>query len=151
MPHGGPVPARSHAIANPYATPYAFPAGQHSELAEYLNENTEYAPASGCLLWTGTLTKEGVGRAVRSKTSGYGTQLVPRLAWLVEHGRKPSKDTPLTTRCGNPACCHPQHLRKATPNDYWRDDDLGPPTRQGSVGALKVGQRILWAQEVFGL
>lgn len=151
MPHGGAVPERSHPIANPHATPYAFPAGKHRELAEYLNENTEYDPASGCLLWAGTLTKEGVGRASRSKTASYGTQLVPRLAWMVEHGRKLGKDTHLTTRCGNPRCCHPAHLREMTPNDKWNDDDLGPPTRQGSVGALKLGQRIVWAQEVYQL
>ena len=151
MPHSGAVPARSHPIANPYATPYAFPEGKYRELAEYLNENTEYDPASGCRLWTGTLTKEGVGRALRSKTASYGTQLVPRLSWMVEHGRKLGKDTHLTTRCGNPACCHPEHLREMTPNDRWNDDDLGPPTRQGSVGALKLGKRILWAQEVYQL
>ena len=68
---------------------------------------------------------------------------------MVEHGRKLAKDTHLTTRCGNPRCCNPAHLREMTPNDKWNDDDLGPPTRQGSVGSLKLGGRILSAQEVY--
>ncbi|WP_296721218.1 helix-turn-helix domain-containing protein [Erythrobacter sp.] len=68
MPHGGAVPARSHPIANPHAQPYAFPLGKHPELAEYLTEKTEYDLASGCLLWTGGLSKEGTGLSVGRTT-----------------------------------------------------------------------------------
>lgn len=151
MPHGGAVPARSHAIANPHATPYAFPAGKRPELAEYLNDTTEYDPASGCLLWTGGINKEGTGRATRAIASKYGTQQAARLAWMAGHGKKPDRQTLLVTRCGNPKCVHPHHLKEADSNDTWHDADLGPPRRRGSVGALKVGKRILWAQDVYQL
>lgn len=142
---------RSPAITfpNPHAAPYAFPAGKHPALSDYLNENTEYDPASGCLLWAGGLTKEGTGRATRSIATQYGTQQASRLAWMAGHGKKPDKGTQLIHRCGNHRCIHPHHLKEAEPNDLWYDPDLGPPRRRGSVGALKAGKRVLWAQEVY--
>ncbi|WP_341712059.1 hypothetical protein [Erythrobacter sp.] len=149
MPHGGAVPARSHPIANPHATPYAFPAGKHPELAEYLNEKTEYDPASGCLLWVGPFNKEGSGRVSKPIATKFGSWQAAHLAWRAGHGRKLEKGTNLYRRCGNPRCVNPHHLKEADSNDTWRDPDLGPPKRQGSVGALKLGKRILWAQEVY--
>jgi hypothetical protein len=134
---------------NPHAQPYAFPAGQHRELAAYLTENTEYDPASGCLLWTGGLNQEGTGRATRAIATKYGTQQAARLAWLVGHGKKLDKGTQLVRTCGNPRCVHPHHLREATTADLWRGEEGMEPKRQGSVGALKVGKRILSAQEVY--
>lgn len=70
---------------------------------------------------------------------------------MAGHGRKPEKGTQIIQRCGNPRCIHPHHLKEADPNDLWHDPDLGPPTRRGSVGALKLGKRVLWAQEVYQL
>lgn len=149
MPHGGAVPARSPAIRNPHATPYAFPAGKHPALSEYLSGNSEYDPSSGCLLWTGSLSTGGTGRATKAIATQFGTQQAARLAWLAGHGRKVEKGTQLVTRCGDPKCIHPHHLKEAEPNDLWHDPDLGPPRRRGSVGALKLGKRVLWAQEVY--
>lgn len=151
MPHGGAVPARSHPIANPHATPYAFPAGKHPELAEYLNEKTEYEPASGCLLWAGSFNKEGSGRVSKLIATKFGTQQASRLAWQAGHGRKLEKGTQLVRRCGDPKCIHPHHLKEADSNDTWHDEDLGPPRRRGSIGALRLGKRVLWAQEVYQL
>jgi len=100
-------------------------------------------------VWVGPFNKEGTGRVSQPIAKQYGSPQAARLAWQAGHGRKLDKGTHLYRRCGNPKCVHPHHLKEAEPNDTWHDPDLGPPLRRGSVGALKVGKRILWAQEVY--
>lgn len=134
---------------NPHAQPYAFPAGKHRELADYLADNTQYDPATGCLEWTGGLTKEGTGRATRAIAAKYGTQQATRLAWLAGHGKKLDKGTQLVRTCGNPRCVHPHHLQEATTADLWRGEEGMEPKRQGSVGALRLGKRVYDAQRVW--
>lgn len=135
---------------NPHATPYAFPAGKDRALTEYLTENTEYDPASGCLLWTGSIRSNGSIVAIKAIASKQSTRQVTRLAWMLHHGRKLDKSEQLVRTCGNPKCIHPEHLKVADAADLWEDPDL-PRKRQGSVGALKVGNRTLSAQEVYHL
>lgn len=136
-------------FSNPHAAPYVFPEGKDPALSAYLNAHTEYDPATGCLLWTGQIGRTGTGRATKTVGQKHGTQQATRLAWMAGHGRKPEKGTQMAHRCGNPKCVHPHHLKEATPNDLWHDPDLGPPRRQGSVGALKLGKRIIPAHEVY--
>lgn len=139
-------------FTNPHATPYAFPAGKYEALSDYLNENTQYDTATGCLLWTGPVTKEGTARSSRLVGSEYGTQQAGRLAWMAHHGKKLDPQTKLTSCCGNPLCINPYHLRERTPNDQFMAEtpEYGW-TRQGSVGALQVGKRLYPAQEVYNL
>lgn len=69
---------------------------------------------------------------------------------MAHYGRKPTEGTQLVRSCGNPMCVNPLHLKEATAADMWEDPDL-PRKRQGSIGSLKVGSRVLSAQEVFNL
>lgn len=70
---------------------------------------------------------------------------------MAGHGKKLDKSAQMFRRCGNPKCVHPHHLKEADSNDTWHDPTLGPHRKRGSVGALQLGKRLLWAQEVFGL
>ncbi|MEA1618678.1 hypothetical protein SOQ14_07085 [Erythrobacter sp. T5W1-R] len=134
---------------NPHATPYVFPKGKYRELAKYLTENTEYDAATGCLEWTAGLAKEGTGRVSKAIAAEYGTTQAARLSWLAGHEKKLDKKSQLVRRCGNPKCVHPHHLREATTADRWKGDDGLSPRRQDSIGWLKVGTRLLSAQEVY--
>lgn len=136
---------------NPHAQPYAFPAGKNPELADYLTEKTDYDPATGCLEWLGSFDKEGQPKLWKGRAEQFGSSRPARLAWQLGHGRKLDKATSLVRSCGNPKCIHPHHLREATPSDLWRGEDGLEPKRQGSVGSLKLGRRILHAQEVYQL
>lgn len=136
---------------NPHAQPYAFPAGKSPELAAYLTEKTEYDPATGCLEWTGGFDKEGQPKLWKGRAEQFGSSRPARLAWQLGHGRKLDGKTQIVRTCGNPKCIHPHHLREATPSDLWRGEDGLEPKPQGSVGSLKLGNRILHAQEVFQL
>lgn len=135
-------------FTNPHAKPYAFPAGKYGELADYLTENTQLDPATGCLEWTGRVNPEGAPSVSAAITQRHGTRQATRLAWAAHHGRKLEKGTQLVRTCGNPRCVHPLHLKEATPADLWQDPDL-PIRRQGSVGELRVGEHTLSAQGVY--
>lgn len=137
---------------NLHAQPYAFPAGKLEALSEYLNENTQYDIDSGCLLWTGSVSKEGTPRSSPPIAKQFSTYQVTRLAWLAHHGKKLETQTTLTTCCGDPLCVNPHHLRirdandkfkQSTPEYGWR--------RQGSVGALQLGKRVYHAHDVYNL
>jgi hypothetical protein len=134
---------------NPHAQPYAFPAGKSCELAAYLTEKTEYDPATGCLEWTGSFDKEGQPKLWKGRAEQFGSSRAARLAWQLGHGRKLDKGASLVRTCGNPKCIQPHHLREATSADLWRGEDGMEPKRQGSVGSLRLGKRILHAQEVY--
>lgn len=135
-------------FTNPHAQPYAFPAGKHPELSDYLNENSEYDPTTGCLLWTGNVGKTGKLLPATAIGTKYKTRQVTRLAWMAGHGKKPESGTQLVRRCNNPRCIHPDHLTEATAADLWTDPDL-PHKRTGSIGALQVGKRIVPAKLVY--
>lgn len=134
---------------NPHAQPYAFPAGGNRALAKYLTGTTQYDPTTGCLEWLGKFDRDGIAIAAGAVAKHHGTRQATRLAWMAHHGRKLDKATQLVRTCGNPRCVHPLHLKEASPNDLWRGDPDMPLKRQGSVGALRLGKRVLSAQEVY--
>lgn len=135
---------------NLHAQPYAFPAGKLEALSEYLNENTQYDTDSGCLLWTGLVDAEGSPRGSQPIAKQFGSYRIARLAWRAHHGTKLDAQTKLTTRCGNPLCVNPHHLKERDANDKFK---LSTPhygwRRQGSVGALQVGKQVFQAQDVY--
>lgn len=133
---------------NPHAQPYAFPAGKLPELADYLADSTQYDPTTGCLEWTGRFDRDGLATAAGAVTKQHGTRQATRLAWIAHHGRKLDTKTQLVRTCGNPRCIHPQHLREADANDKWNDPEM-PRKRQGSVGALRLGKRLIDAKRVY--
>lgn len=133
---------------NPHAQPYAFPAGGNRALADYLTETTQYDPATGCLEWLGKFDRDGIAIAAGPVTKQHGTRQATRLAWMAHHGRKLDKATQLVRSCGNPRCVNPHHLREADANDQWNDPEM-PRKRQGSVGALRLGGRIIDARRVW--
>jgi hypothetical protein len=144
-------------MTNPHAKAYAFPEGSHPALSDYLNENTQYDPETGCLEWTASVDGKGIVRPNRATSSKYGTAQVPRLSWLAHYGRKIDRKTHLTRSCGNPKCIHPLHLRETSPEDKWAGPDIPehlraitPPHRpRGSIGELKLGKRRFTAQRVY--
>lgn len=144
-------------MTNPHAKAYAFPAGSRSALSDYLNENTQYDPETGCLEWTASVDSKGSARAIKAIASKYGTAQATRLSWLAHYGRKLDSSTKLVRSCGNPKCVHPLHLREATPEDSWASPAIPehlraitPPHRpRGSIGELKLGKRRFTAQRVY--
>jgi hypothetical protein len=135
-------------FTNPHAKPYAFPAGKHGALSDYLTENTQLDSKTGCLEWVGRVNREGAPSVSAAITQRHGTRQATRLAWTAHHGRKLERGTQLVRTCGNPKCIHPLHLKEATAADLWSDQDL-TVQRQGSVGALKLGKRTFSAQAVY--
>lgn len=133
---------------NPHAQPYAFPAGGNRALAEYLTQTTQYDPATACLEWLGKFDRDGIAIAAGPVTKQHGTRQATRLAWMAHRGRKLDKATQLVRSCGNPRCVNPHHLREADANDQWNDPEM-PRKRQGSVGALRLGKRLIDAKRVY--
>lgn len=144
-------------MTNPHAKAYAFPAGSRSALSDYLNENTQFDPETGCLEWTASVDSKGSPRANNAIASKFKTKSVKRLSWLAHYGRKLDSSTHLTHACGNPKCVHPLHLREVTPEDNWVDPDSVGPIRpgtvllkpKGSIGELKLAKRRFTAEQVY--
>lgn len=138
-------------VTNPHAQPYAFPAKKPQGLADYLTENSEYDPPTGCLLWTASLNKEGAAIASAKAAQLYGSKQAARLAWTAHHGKKPENGKQLYHLCGDRRCINPHHLCEVTFAELWQDPDLPPIQPRGSVGELKVGKHVLSAQTAYQL
>jgi hypothetical protein len=59
--------------------------------------------ADGCLVWCGATNGRGVPK--------YRSMSARRLAWIAAHEKFPPGDAPITVKCGNVSCVHPDHLR----------------------------------------
>lgn len=141
---------------NAQAQPYVFPTADSPELAAYLTAKTEHDPATGCLLWTGGANKHGDPRIWKTYAARFGSDRPARLAWQLCHGTGLGKTTKLVSTCGNPRCINPEHLTAAlpaAPRRVWNPDDadgeLPPRSWSATGGVLKVGKRVLDAQQVY--
>lgn len=141
----------SVSVTNPHAQPYAFPAKKPQGLADYLTENSEYDPPTGCLLWTASLNKEGAASASAKAAQLYGSKQAARLAWTAHHGKKPENGKQLYHLCGDRRCINPHHLCEVTFAELRQDPDLPPLAPRGSIGEFKVGKRTLSAQAVYNI
>lgn len=127
---------------SPAAEPF-FSAEHHPDLAGYLSAHVEHDPATGCLLWTGALDKDGKGRAVHSRAARHGSGQTTRLAWLTQHAKHAQKGLVVTQACGCRRCINPDHLALADP-EVARSD-------VGSIGELRVGRHKITAQTAWAI
>jgi hypothetical protein len=143
---------------NPHATPYVFPAGQNPALATYLTEKTKHDPATGCLEWTGGVSKHGDPRIWKTYAARFGSDRPSRLAWQLCHGKVLGKNTKLVSTCGNPKCINPDHLKAALPAAPRRvylpgngDGEMPPRKWSAHGGLLVVGNHRLDAARVYDM
>jgi hypothetical protein len=89
-------------------------------------------PNSGCLLWTGALTRGDRGYGVLKVGGRKGPVIrAHRLAWELERGPIPD-GLLLCHRCDTPECINPAHLFLGTDADNHRDMDRKGRSRGGS-------------------
>ena len=62
-----------------------------------------------CWLWEGATDPKGFG-VLKAKGRVWKAH---RYAWTLAHGHEPEPGVAVTHRCGNRACCRPEHLRQA--------------------------------------
>lgn len=67
-------------------------------------------PVTGCIDWTGCLTRDGYGSVVRT----HGTHGAHRLAWLLRYGSLPDAGYELDHLCLNRRCVNTDHLEVVT-------------------------------------
>lgn len=98
-------------------------------LSERLARNSRPEPATGCVVWTGSLRPDGYGQlrwdsAVRS---------AHRMAWQAVNGPIPA-GLGVLHKCDQPSCINPAHLFLGT-----QADNMADKARKGRAARL-VGQ-----------
>lgn len=84
-------------------------------------------PNTGCLLWSGTLAKDGYGHLYAK-----GPTLAHRHAWTISRGPIPT-DMDVCHKCDTPSCVNPDHLFLGTHLDNMRDRDRKGRWHQGAI------------------
>jgi hypothetical protein len=106
---------------------------------ERLEERLQLNPATGCIEFTGHLTKSGGYGQLGVGSRDDGTRrLVPahRLAWELAGRDYPPGKPFLLHSCDNPACCNIDHLRPGT--DAENREDMARRAR-GRKGKMPFG------------
>lgn len=87
-------------------------------IADRLHRRLQPGP-NGCIVWTGSTSKNGYGRLSRgAATAGWtGTH---RVSWELANGPIPD-DMYVLHHCDNPPCCNPEHLFLGTLSDNTQD------------------------------
>lgn len=83
---------------------------------ERIDRSTVPEPNTGCILWLGTLDKDGYGKTT------YKNKFVRahRLVYMLEYGEIP-KGSLIQHKCDTPACCNINHLEIGTPLSNMQD------------------------------
>jgi hypothetical protein len=76
---------------------------------------------NGCILWRGTLRKDGYGVIFKSRRQGkQRLVLAHRFAWEITYGTIPS-NLQVLHRCDTPGCVNPSHLFLGTMSENMKD------------------------------
>ena len=87
------------------------------DLVIKIKKNTRIDPETQCWLWTKGITSAGYGKVQwRQKQL-----LVHRITFLASKGMSLDCPSLILHRCGNKACCNPDHLYDGTVSDNVRD------------------------------
>lgn len=106
--------------------------------AESLKKRGVLDEATGCIIWTGGLHKDGYG-SMGSGTGG--SMLAHKFAWEQANGPVPG-DLVVDHRCRNRACVNVDHLRVVP--------QVGNTQNRGTKGRGKSGIRGVWWSEERG-
>jgi hypothetical protein len=121
--------------------PRPFPNG--SPVAVRLEYYSIPEPNSGCLLWTGAVTKKGYGRDPVSRKP----VAAHRLAWIEAHGAIPAT-LHVLHKCDVRSCINPAHLFLGTNLDNIRDREQKRRGRMPSQKGAANSNAILCEQDV---
>lgn len=87
---------------------------QPDRIRRALEEHTERAESTGCLIWTGARNADGRGR-ITLRVGGRRVQfVVPRVVYALKHDIEPGQRFVLHGPCDRPECCAVEHLRLGT-------------------------------------
>lgn len=101
--------------------------------ADRLMEKLEFDPATHCVEFTGSRHKRTGHGLFHGGVDMPGVYYAHRAAYLLWNGALP-EGMDIDHRCGNPACCNPQHLWPVT----HRQNILFADMRKASFQARKV-------------
>lgn len=100
-------------------------------VADVIASKTQRA-ATGCLIWTGSLTNAGYGRLTWKQPDGHIERGAHRVAYLLHHGSI-EPDLWIDHLCRNRACVEPLHLELVTA----RENTMRSPIALAAVNARK--------------
>jgi len=87
---------------------------QPDHIRRALEEHTERAESTGCLIWTGARNADGRGRITLRVGDRRVQYVVPRVVYALEHDVEPGRRLVLHGPCDRPECCAVEHLRLGT-------------------------------------
>lgn len=98
---------------------------------------------SGCLLWGGTVTRDGYGQVTISNKRVY----IHRVVWEESNGAIP-KGFCVCHKCDTPSCINPDHLFAGSVADNMADKTLKGRARGGSLSGEKNKMSKLTSDDV---
>lgn len=87
---------------------------QPERIRRAIEENTERAESTGCLIWTGAHNDDRRGRITLRVDNRHVQFVVPRVVYALEHDVEPGRRLVLHGPCDRPECCAVEHLRLGT-------------------------------------